>query len=717
MAALVLTVLSVDAQISEVSISMQGVQKQNQRALVADGLRLSVPEGGTIDYCLPAAGVDSIASVAIEQCNTLQHGTLEVSSECFTYTHSGALGIDKICATTCDSSGNCQELEIFITAGVVLDLPFVDDFSYDGPYPDASKWLDQDIYVNYNLAERPLGLGVATFDGLDAGGSPYDRPEGVSDRLTSAFLRAAGADNVFVSFFFQPRGFGIKPRVRDSLSLDVKNPAGKWINIWASEGLPESITRFDPAPEFEFTRIQIADSLLSDALQLRFRNRSQQLGLQQIWHLDYVRVAADVGSEETFEDLAFQSRPNGVLAPYTAMPYRHFRDFESMHVADFYEVGLFSHFQTSVNADPSTFAVRDESEIVFVTDLLRVRETAADSVNQRTLAPGRHNFRNVHPAALRADLVSALASINPSSEQFEIATQYSFNQQNETEQGVSAYLRNNQTEFINVFDNYFAYDDGTAESGLKAENNNGIITIVQEYTLNVDDELQGVQFFFPRVEGDNEKLRFNLLIWLDSLAGDPDYVQESLQPLYADTFFDTIQGYTTYDLRDTAGNKISLDVNAGKFFVGWQQVTTTLPGDISVGLDKNRPDGTDFVFFRVNEGDWINVGESNSTINGALMIRPLMGDEEIFSTRVPLLRSSSLEVFPNPARDYLDFYHEEKSVDGWSYQIYGLQGKLLREGLLEPRIRIAGLNTGLYLLAVRDQQRQLVLREKLQIVR
>lgn len=51
-----------------------------------------------------------------------------------------------------------------------LTLPFTDDYSYEGPYPDDSLWLDNKAYINTSMAIDPPTYGVATLDGLDARG-------------------------------------------------------------------------------------------------------------------------------------------------------------------------------------------------------------------------------------------------------------------------------------------------------------------------------------------------------------------------------------------------------------------------------------------------------------------------------------------------------------------------------------------------------------------
>src|SRR5690349_22728458 len=44
-----------------------------------------------------------------------------------------------------------------------LLLPFVDDFSHPGIYPDACLWMDSATFVNDDFADDPPTFGVATF--------------------------------------------------------------------------------------------------------------------------------------------------------------------------------------------------------------------------------------------------------------------------------------------------------------------------------------------------------------------------------------------------------------------------------------------------------------------------------------------------------------------------------------------------------------------------
>ena len=55
-----------------------------------------------------------------------------------------------------------------------LTLPFIDDFSQNYIFPDGNLWEDMDVYINSNFPDYPITYGVATFDGLDATGTPYN---------------------------------------------------------------------------------------------------------------------------------------------------------------------------------------------------------------------------------------------------------------------------------------------------------------------------------------------------------------------------------------------------------------------------------------------------------------------------------------------------------------------------------------------------------------
>ena len=55
-----------------------------------------------------------------------------------------------------------------------LSLPFFEDFTNYETYPNPLKWKDALVYINNTFPINPISRGVATFDGLNAYGVPYD---------------------------------------------------------------------------------------------------------------------------------------------------------------------------------------------------------------------------------------------------------------------------------------------------------------------------------------------------------------------------------------------------------------------------------------------------------------------------------------------------------------------------------------------------------------
>ena len=120
---------------------------------------------------------------------------------------------------------------------IPLELPFYDDFSKNGVYPDSTKWLDNYVFVNPDYGVFPINTGVATFDVLDENGDIYGDASNftfVADKLTSYPIRLDSvydesiqsmrqltpADSIYFSFYYQPQGRGVPPLSHDSLILE-----------------------------------------------------------------------------------------------------------------------------------------------------------------------------------------------------------------------------------------------------------------------------------------------------------------------------------------------------------------------------------------------------------------------------------------------------------------------------------------------------------------
>ena len=123
---------------------------------------------------------------------------------------------------------------------VSLSIPFLDDFYYanSNNYPNQLLWQDSSTYVNIGYPIAPPSFGVATFDGLNKFGYPYlpslnnlnltfpadtleSQPINLYQTANQILLPS---DSIALSFYYQARGNGDPPELKDSLILDFYQP-------------------------------------------------------------------------------------------------------------------------------------------------------------------------------------------------------------------------------------------------------------------------------------------------------------------------------------------------------------------------------------------------------------------------------------------------------------------------------------------------------------
>ena len=114
-----------------------------------------------------------------------------------------------------------------------LSLPFFDDFSGSGIYPDESRWQTNNVFVNSGFPYMPVNHGTATLDVVNRFGVVY--PNGSSnpflaDSLMSCPIRLdsingdalSPADSLYFSFYYQPGGFGDCLSIRTVVTKPIK---------------------------------------------------------------------------------------------------------------------------------------------------------------------------------------------------------------------------------------------------------------------------------------------------------------------------------------------------------------------------------------------------------------------------------------------------------------------------------------------------------------
>lgn len=125
---------------------------------------------------------------------------------------------------------------------IPIKLPFFDNFKQQSIFPDTSRWMDNDVFINNDFALFPPTWNVATFDAIDAFGDihPYANfLQFPADYLTSKPIRLdsifstqpaalSPADSVYLSFYYQPQGRANDPQVQDSLVLEFGYYSEEW---------------------------------------------------------------------------------------------------------------------------------------------------------------------------------------------------------------------------------------------------------------------------------------------------------------------------------------------------------------------------------------------------------------------------------------------------------------------------------------------------------
>ncbi|MBN2745755.1 MAG: T9SS type A sorting domain-containing protein [Bacteroidales bacterium] len=593
-------------------------------------------------------------------------------------------------------------------AASLLSLPFADDFSYNLLYPKKELWSDRYVYVNKSFSINPPTIGVVSFDAVNDTGGVYptisqyayfaDTLTTNPIRLDSVFgsipLALQPSDSVVLSFWIQPQGLGNAPEEEDSLLLQFFSPSlNLWKNIWAHQGMPLDSFVVEYGVEFLQISIPVVDSIFfHSGFRFRFINKasipnntipSWRSGLYDHWHLDYVYLDRNRSVVNTsVNDIAFTTPIGSLLNSYTSMPWNQYKANPTA--------------STNVNAS-----------IKFVNlDLGPTVKNLNQYFSIQNLFDKSFTFANPFPATF---------NMNPNT-----TVTYSPNYGNYTFQSAASQyadfevmfrllsntpppdlIRTNDTmRFYQRFYNYYSYDDGTPEAGYGLSNNGA--RLAYQFTLNQGDSLQAIQFYFNQTVGNANQQYFYLTIWDDN-NGQPNnviYEQSGVRPQFEDQLFK----YYTYELT----TPIYL---TGTFYVGWRQTTND---NLNIGFDFNN-DRAESIFYNTG-GSWVN-----TNFHGALMIRPILGNEkEAYLEIKPIDESVSLKIYPNPVTSGSTLFIQLEQIENGLSQatdykiiLSDISGRVIKTAKLSNSLEINDLNSGMYILSVWKNSGTLVKRSKI----
>jgi len=556
-----------------------------------------------------------------------------------------------------------------LTSSDTLLLPFFDDFSGHSIFPDSKKWNDNFVFINNTYSDQQITAGIATFDALDNTGRMYATASSSgfkADQLTSLpiNLNYSVSDNIWLSFFYQAGGLADPPEANDSLTLQFFAPDEKeWHSVWKAEGTLDK--------RFKQTIIRIDNNrYLKKGFQFRFINYASlspnlsdpsMVGNCDIWNIDYVLLDKNRNAADTvYADVAFTLPLRSLLKSHEAMPWKQFSKVNLQEMGSSIPV----HYR---NNDLITRNVTRNFEIWDV-----YKNTSAF-----TFSAGATDIGPLTTIDYNANLVYTYKTSNNDSALFRITA--SLKTDNFDPKG------NDTLIYFQVFNNYFAFDDGSSEGGYGI---NGLgsrnAMVAYKFVSYVQDTLRAIRICFNDSYLQANKREFDLVVWDNNngLPGNIIYARESVMVEQGNV----INGFYNYTIPEgVVVNNI--------FYVGWRQRSETF---LNVGYDVNTPHaGKQFY--------WLNGVWNQSQVPGSIMIRPVVGSPLLItSIKDTYSKNKNLMSFwPNPATDYININTGEVQLYGTAFiSITDLNGHELIKVPFSERVDISSLHEGIYFLVI-----------------
>jgi len=570
--------------------------------------------------------------------------------------------------------------------GQTVQLPFFDDFSTTiGPKPDPRLWINGGVHINNSFPINQPSKNVATFDGRNAVGFPYDYNNqiayGQTDTLTSRPINLSTfkpADSLYLSFYWEAKGMGELPDNEDTLMVSYRNKKGDWIPAWKQSGVRSDV--------FAQELVAIKDTSYFHAnFQFRFEAKGRQSGAFDNWHIDYVYLNKNRNAKDIYsKDIATVKFTSSYLKRYTAMPMRQFKVNPAAEVSDTLKAQLFN-FQPEGNYVPHGWKIEDIISGKVYYD--------APAPSFGLLPPGIVSSRELISPKI-TDFASTKAILKF---QFNVSTLDNF------QPNLPGYnlALNDSISTYTILDDFYAYDDGTAEIGADFDQTLGKVAI--QYVLSKPDSIGAVRFNFSPYFS-NPYLKdtsvtggqYFLLQILESNKGLPGKTlhQQSIRAQYGKV----IDNFVEYPLLENVAVKDT-------FYVAWTKITQEV---IGVGVDKNTPQFANKIFY--SDG---NTWMRNTSIKGSLMVRPVVatkaagggtgGPGGVTSTEEPF--GEPLVVYPNPTSGLLRW-----NVTGIKHiKIFDMAGREVLSRKAEGQeMNIGNLPANTYLVNFSDGKKNLI---------
>lgn len=521
------------------------------------------------------------------------------------------------------------------TKGVTpLSLPFWDDFSFtpvndpdnpDANYPLPSLWTEQSrsVWVSNGGVSMP-SHHVVSFDGLNRLGLSYSDvtlANGLCDTLQSqpidlSAVPVADRNTVWLSFFYQWKGNGEPPDKNDFIRLQFLSEDSVWVNQLDIYPKPS----FDPNVFYD-TIIQVKqsaqDNFFHDEFQFRFLNRGRKTGPFDTWNLDYIYLnKGRTITSRSFPDRTMASGLGPLFRRYYDIPIRHYSDA----VVDSIQFDIQSQSDNAIDLVNYTTILKAANYKDGATTINEVQKDSTAllfAYQRRTVSPLKLPLKTqINPILADADSVSILYTTYIDGDEIDPDAPGFF--------PINFQINDTISE-VYTLNNYYAFDDGTAEysGGVSS----GSFLYAFPMLTTEPDTLVGLSIcFVPSSLSITRQI--TLYVHLND-NGKPRALPEYELPYTVKrTGIDEFQYIEIKDpivVRDTV-------------YIGYSSPY------VKVGLDFSHETG-DLVFYNAGGNNWV----PNEVNIGAMMIRPYFGAGSGGPiTGVPEDLTRDVLLYPNP---------------------------------------------------------------------
>lgn len=572
-----------------------------------------------------------------------------------------------------------------ITPDITLDIATI----YFATMPSNVNWIDNYAWWNTTSPIEPISIGVATLDGLNQFGLPYNKTVtnayGKADELTSkpidlSFLGVS--DDVFLSFFYQAGGMGDLPNPEDSLVVELKGADDIWKWAWSTDGNASTDFVQVYIPIFKTT----FDSLIfaNTEFQFRFRNYASLSGNNDLWNIDYVRLDKNRQPntlDTVIRDVAMLYDFPNYLENFSMLPWKQmeagadqFIDTIRIPVRDNGQVeGLVAgNFPLGIKV--ANYNVSD-TNIIFLDTLSSFNTVLGNEIKNHEILPFTNftlpTITNTDSLYFNAEMI--LGAVNR-----------------------NLLLANDTIRNEILFHNVLAYDDGSAERAYGVSGGGTEVKrFALEFNIAAQDTLAAIQIHFSNIDVNVDNLVFSLYAWDSLEIGTPQvddtmkYVLGSIENKKPD-YIDYKNGFATFVFNEPI-------IVSDKFYIGYSQTDNR---NLQIGYDMNSIKGREHMYiFTANT--W---KASSISLSGSPMIRAILdGDYPIPTTTAinTVNKTEFIKVYPNPASSQLNL-EMPPSLNNYVVRVFDFAGKLLLVENNTQVIDVSRFTKSIYLLQIED---------------